>query len=124
VITKHINNIFKEGELEEKSNVQKMHIANSDNLVQYSTNASAVNINYGEDIIINLGSVHNKDVASFLFTEYSDGISTGNTYQLNNLQIGPTNQISLLEIYKNSLTANGNINPYNYFLTNSTKWNN
>jgi len=28
VITKHINNIFKEGELEEKSNVQKMHIAN------------------------------------------------------------------------------------------------
>jgi hypothetical protein len=32
VITKHINNIFKEGELEEKSNVQKMHIANSDNL--------------------------------------------------------------------------------------------
>ena len=30
VITKHINNIFTEGELNEKSNVQKMHIANSD----------------------------------------------------------------------------------------------
>ena len=30
VITRHINNIFKDGELEEKSNVQKMHIANSD----------------------------------------------------------------------------------------------
>ena len=26
VITRHINNIFKDGELEEKSNVQKMHI--------------------------------------------------------------------------------------------------
>ncbi|MBA4374428.1 MAG: hypothetical protein C0402_16380 [Thermodesulfovibrio sp.] len=26
VITKHINNVFKEGELEKKSNVQKMHI--------------------------------------------------------------------------------------------------
>ena len=30
VITKHINKIFKDGELDEKSNVQKMHIANSD----------------------------------------------------------------------------------------------
>ncbi len=29
VITKHINNIFKSKELEEKSNVQKMHIANT-----------------------------------------------------------------------------------------------
>ena len=27
VITRHINNIFKDGELEEKSNVQKMHIS-------------------------------------------------------------------------------------------------
>jgi len=27
VITKHINNVFKTGELDEKSNVQKMHIA-------------------------------------------------------------------------------------------------
>ena len=32
VITKHINNIFKEEELEEKSNVQKMHIAKSGEL--------------------------------------------------------------------------------------------
>ena len=30
VVTKHLGNIFKTGELEEKSNVQKMHIANSD----------------------------------------------------------------------------------------------
>jgi len=30
VIVKHISNIFSEGELEEKSNVQKLHIANSD----------------------------------------------------------------------------------------------
>ena len=32
VITKHIKNIFKEGELEEKSNVQNLHISNSDKL--------------------------------------------------------------------------------------------
>ena len=30
VITKHINNVFKEKELEEKSNVHFLHIANSD----------------------------------------------------------------------------------------------
>jgi hypothetical protein len=30
VITKHIRNIFAEGEVEEKSNVQNLHIANSD----------------------------------------------------------------------------------------------
>ena len=30
VITKHINNVFAEGELDEKSNVQNLHIASSD----------------------------------------------------------------------------------------------
>jgi death-on-curing family protein len=45
VITKHINNIFREGELDEKSNVQKMHIANSDKPVNY----------YNLDVIISLG---------------------------------------------------------------------
>ena len=35
VITKHINNIFKEGELEEKSNVHKLHIAHSDKPIKY-----------------------------------------------------------------------------------------
>jgi hypothetical protein len=30
VISRHINNIFKDGEVDEKSNMQKMHIANSD----------------------------------------------------------------------------------------------
>jgi hypothetical protein len=45
VITKHINNIFKENELEEKSNVQKMHIANSDKPVTL----------YSLDVIISVG---------------------------------------------------------------------
>jgi len=35
VITKHINNVFKENELQEKSNVQFLHIANSDKPVKY-----------------------------------------------------------------------------------------
>ena len=35
VITKHINNVFKEKELEEKSNVHFLHIANSDKPVKF-----------------------------------------------------------------------------------------
>ena len=35
VISRHINNVFKEGELDKKSNMQKMHIANSDKPVVY-----------------------------------------------------------------------------------------
>jgi prophage maintenance system killer protein len=45
VITKHLNNVFKEGELDEKSNVQKMHIANSDRPIAY----------YSLDVIISVG---------------------------------------------------------------------
>ncbi|WP_158247088.1 hypothetical protein [Geothermobacter hydrogeniphilus] len=35
VISRHINNVFKEGELDEKSNMQKMQIANSDRSVTF-----------------------------------------------------------------------------------------
>ncbi len=45
VITKHINNIFVTGELDEKSNVQKMHIAHSDKPIKY----------YNLDVIISVG---------------------------------------------------------------------
>lgn len=45
VITKHINNVFKEGELNKKSNVQKMHIANSDKPIDL----------YSLDVIISVG---------------------------------------------------------------------
>ena len=45
VIVKHIGNIFSEGELEEKSNVQKLHIANSDKPVKF----------YNLNVIISVG---------------------------------------------------------------------
>jgi hypothetical protein len=45
VITKHINNIFNEGELEAKSNVHFLHIANSDKPVAF----------YNLDVIISVG---------------------------------------------------------------------
>ncbi len=44
VITRHINNIFKEWELNEKSNVQNLHIANSDKPVKF----------YSLDVIISV----------------------------------------------------------------------
>ena len=45
VISKHIKNAFEEGELDEKSNVQKMHVAHSD---------KPVNL-YSLDVIISVG---------------------------------------------------------------------
>ncbi len=45
VVTKHINNVFKEQELDEKSNVQNLHIANSDKPVSV----------YSLDVIISVG---------------------------------------------------------------------
>ena len=45
VITKHIRNIFAEGELDEKSNVQNLHIANSDKPVTF----------YNLDVILAVG---------------------------------------------------------------------
>ena len=45
VITRHANNVFKDGELDQKSNVQKMHIANSDKPVAL----------YSLDVIISVG---------------------------------------------------------------------
>lgn len=45
VITKHINNVFREGELDEKSNVQILHISGSDKPVKF----------YNLDVIISVG---------------------------------------------------------------------
>ena len=45
VITRHVNNVFKEGELEKKKNVQKLHVANSGKPVNY----------YNLDVIISVG---------------------------------------------------------------------
>jgi len=45
VISRHIRNIFKEGELDEKSNMQKMHIPNSDKPIAF----------YNLDVIISVG---------------------------------------------------------------------
>ena len=45
VISRHIRNVFREKELDEKSNMQKVHIPNSDKLVAF----------YNLDVIISVG---------------------------------------------------------------------
>ena len=45
VVSRHINNVFKDGELDERSSMQKMHIANSDKPVVF----------YSLDVIISVG---------------------------------------------------------------------
>ena len=39
IITKHIRNVFADGELDEKSNVQNLHIADSDKPVRFYSEA-------------------------------------------------------------------------------------
>jgi len=45
VVSRHVNNIFKDGEIDQKSNMQKMHIANSDKPV----------ILYSLDVVLAVG---------------------------------------------------------------------
>ncbi len=45
VVTKHLRNVFAEGELDEKSNVQNLHIAGSDKPVRF----------YNLEVIISVG---------------------------------------------------------------------
>ncbi len=67
VITKHIGNIFKDNELKEKSNVQFLHIPNSDKPVKF----------YNLDVIISVGyrvksqrGIHFRKWATALIKEY------------------------------------------------------
>lgn len=53
VVSRHIKNIFKDGEVEEKSNMQKMHIPNSDKPVVF----------YSLDVILAVGYRTNSKVA-------------------------------------------------------------
>jgi hypothetical protein len=53
VVSRHVRNIFKDGEIEEKSNMQKMHIANSDKPVTL----------YSLDVLLSVGYRTNSKVA-------------------------------------------------------------
>lgn len=56
VVSRHINNVFKEGELDKKSNMQFLHITNSDKPVAF----------YNLDVIISVGyRIKSKTVTQF-----------------------------------------------------------
>lgn len=63
VISKHIKNIFEERELDEKSNVQILHVANSDKPVMY----------YSLDVIISVG-YRVKSIRGTQFRIWANGI--------------------------------------------------
>jgi prophage maintenance system killer protein len=46
VVTKHLRNVFKEGELDEKSNVQNLHIAGSDKPVKFYNLDAIISVGY------------------------------------------------------------------------------
>ncbi len=61
VITKHLRNIFASGELDEKCNVQKMHIGHSDKPVKI----------YNLDVIISVGYRVNSKRATRVLREFA-----------------------------------------------------
>lgn len=63
VITKHLRNIFAEGELDEKSNVQFLHIAGSDKPVKF----------YDLDVIISVG-YRVKSIQGTRFRQWATGV--------------------------------------------------
>ena len=88
VITRHINNILKDNEVEEKSNVQKMHIANSDNPVKF----------YSLDIILAVGYRTNSSSA-IEFRKWATSVL--NKYLLNGYAINKKNITKTKDILNN-----------------------
>ena len=66
VITKHVRNVFRDRELDEKSNVQNLHIASSDKPVAY----------YNLDVIISVGYRVKSNLA-WVKTRWSRGTTGG-----------------------------------------------
>ena len=102
VITRHINNIFKDNEVDEKSNVQKMHIANSDKPIKI----------YSLDIILAVGYRTNsakaiafrqwatsiiKDYIINGYTINSDKITNDRFVSLENQVKGISSKLDILE---------------------------
>jgi DNA ligase (NAD+) len=100
VVTKHINNVFKEQELDEKSNVQNLHIANSDKPVAF----------YSLDVIISVGyrvkSKRGVEFRKWANSVLKDYLLKG--YALNNNLINKTHHEyqNLLDLLNKTLANN------------------
>lgn len=97
VITKHINNLFREGELPQKSNVQNMHIANSDKPVKY----------YSLDVVISVGyrvkSLEGTRFRQWATNVLQDHILKGYTINRNRLKSGYDEFLKAVEDVKSLL---------------------
>lgn len=105
VITKHIRNVFNEQELNEESNVQFLHIANSDKPVAF----------YNLDVIISVGyrvkSKRGVEFRRWANRVLKDYILKG--YALNNNVLDTTHQEyqQLLDLLNNTLINNQLVSP-------------
>jgi len=87
VISRHINNIFKDNEVDEKSNMQKMHIANSDKPVSF----------YSLDIVLAVGYRTNSSKA-IKFRQWATSVLKSyitNGYAINSEKITNERFVSL-----------------------------
>ena len=104
VITKHINNVFREGELAEKRNVQNMHITNSDKPVKV----------YNLDVVISVG-YRVKSLEGTQFRQWATKVLKEhiiNGYTINHHRIKSNYDAFLTAVaeVKNLLPANSKIN--------------
>lgn len=99
VITKHINNVFKENELAEKSNVQNMHIANSDKPVK----------TYSLDVVISVGyrvkSIEGTRFRQWATKTLKNHILKGYTINPKRIQKNYTDFLQAVEDVKNLLPS-------------------
>ncbi|MDW7774627.1 MAG: virulence protein RhuM/Fic/DOC family protein [Desulfobulbaceae bacterium] len=105
VISRHVNNVFKEGELQHKSNMQKMHIANSDKPVVF----------YSLDVIISVGyRVKSKRGTQFRIWATSvlkDHLVKGYTYNQRRLAEKGTEEVQqVLALLTNTLASHELVN--------------
>lgn len=98
VVTRHINNILKDNEVEQKSNVQKMHIANSDKPVAFYSLDIILAVGYrtNSSKAINFRKWATKILKEYLIKGYSINQKKFQQKQLNELT-------STMELIKNSL---------------------
>ncbi len=124
VITRHFKNIFDSGELDEKSNVQKMHIANSDKPVGFYSLDAIISVGYRvnsrhatqfriwatrtlKEVIVKGYAINEKRLleAKAKFSELQQTVSFLAEKSKKELLIGQENEIlSLLALYSKTLT--------------------
>ncbi len=103
VVSRHVRNIFKDGEIDEKSNMQKMHIAHSDKPVIF----------YSLDVILSVGYRTNSRVAvefrKWATKTLRQHIVTGYTINKKRITKNYDEFVRAIESVQKLLPKNGNV---------------